>query len=64
MKPLLMAVATAAALVAPLASAQKIGVTMATFDDIFLNILRNSMAEAARKAGASVQIEDAGSDVA
>ncbi|ABM55856.1 sugar ABC transporter substrate-binding protein [Verminephrobacter eiseniae] len=63
MKPLLMAVATAAALVAPLASAQKIGVTMATFDDIFLNILRNSMADAARKAGASVQIEDAGSDV-
>src|SRR6218665_1247584 len=63
MKPLLMAVAMAAALAAPLASAQKIGVTMATFDDIFLNILRNSIADAARKAGASVQIEDAGSDV-
>ncbi|ABM55857.1 sugar ABC transporter substrate-binding protein [Verminephrobacter eiseniae] len=64
MKTLLMAVVTAtAALAAPLASAQKIGVTMSQFDDNFLTILRNSMADSARKAGVSVQIEDAGGDV-
>src|SRR6218665_546781 len=64
MKTLLMAVVTAtAALAVPLASAQKIGVTMSQFDDNFLTILRNSMADSARKAGVSVQIEDAGGDV-
>src|SRR6218665_741426 len=43
-KTLLMAVVTAtAALAAPLASAQKIGVTMSQFDDNFLTILRNSI---------------------
>src|SRR6218665_833466 len=64
MKTLLMAVVTAtAALAAPLASAQKIGVTMSQFYHNFLTTLRNSMADWARKAGFSEQIEEAGGDV-
>ncbi|MBU9436783.1 sugar ABC transporter substrate-binding protein [Burkholderia multivorans] len=63
MKTKLMAVAAAAMLAMPLAHAEKIGVTMASFDDAFLTILRNSIADAARKDGATVQIEDAGNDV-
>ncbi|ABX15578.1 sugar ABC transporter substrate-binding protein [Burkholderia multivorans] len=63
MKTKLMAVAAAAMLAMPLAHAEKIGVTMASFDDTFLTILRNSIADAARKDGATVQIEDAGNDV-
>ncbi|MGU7769435.1 sugar ABC transporter substrate-binding protein [Burkholderia sp. MR1-5-21] len=63
MKTKLMAVAAAAILVMPLAHAEKIGVTMASFDDTFLTILRNSIADAAKKDGAGVQIEDAGNDV-
>lgn len=62
-KILLAAAAAVVALSAPLASAQKIGVSMALFDDAFLTILRNGMLDAAKKAGASVQIEDAGGDV-
>lgn len=63
MKTKLMAVAAAVMLAMPLAHAEKIGVTMASFDDTFLTILRNSIADAARKDGATVQIEDAGNDV-
>ncbi|AJY12528.1 sugar ABC transporter substrate-binding protein [Burkholderia dolosa] len=63
MKTKLMAVAAAAILAMPLAHAEKIGVTMASFDDTFLTILRNSIADAAKKDGATVQIEDAGNDV-
>lgn len=63
MKTKLMAVAAAAMLAVPLAHAEKIGVTMASFDDTFLTILRNSIADAAKKDGATVQIEDAGNDV-
>lgn len=63
MKTKLMAVAAAAILAAPLAHAEKIGVTMASFDDTFLTILRNSIADAAKKDGATVQIEDGGNDV-
>ncbi|MBU9468214.1 sugar ABC transporter substrate-binding protein [Burkholderia multivorans] len=63
MKTKLMAVAAAAMLTMPLAHAEKIGVTMASFDDTFLTILRNSIADAAKKDGATVQIEDAGNDV-
>ncbi|MBU9586145.1 sugar ABC transporter substrate-binding protein [Burkholderia multivorans] len=63
MKTKLMAVAAAAMLAMPLAHAEKIGVTMASFDDTFLTILRNSIADAAKKDGATVQIEDAGNDV-
>src|SRR6218665_251727 len=64
MKTLLMAVVTAtAALAAPLAGAQRIGGTMAPFEDNFLTVLPNRMAASARKAGVSVQTEDAGGDV-
>lgn len=63
MKTKLMAVAAAAMLAMPLAHAEKIGVTMASFDDTFLTILRNSIADAAKKDGATVQVEDAGNDV-
>ncbi|KUY81753.1 sugar ABC transporter substrate-binding protein [Burkholderia cepacia] len=63
MKTKLMAVAAAAILAAPLAHAEKIGVTMASFDDTFLTILRNSIADSAKKDGAKVQIEDGGNDV-
>jgi len=38
-------------------------VTMASFDDTFLTILRNSIGDAAKKDGATVQIEDGGNDV-
>ncbi|MEK8027385.1 MAG: hypothetical protein RLY78_4336 [Pseudomonadota bacterium] len=63
MKKLLLAAAAAAALASPLAHAQKIGVSMAVFDDTFLTILRNGITDAAKKAGASAQIEDAKNDV-
>ncbi|MCA8295125.1 sugar ABC transporter substrate-binding protein [Burkholderia sp. AU30198] len=63
MKTKLMAVAAAAILAVPLAHAEKIGVTMASFDDTFLTILRNSIADSAKKDGATVQIEDGGNDV-
>ncbi|KVN42931.1 rhizopine-binding protein [Burkholderia territorii] len=63
MKTKLMAAAAAAILAMPLAHAEKIGVTMASFDDTFLTILRNSIGDAAKKDGATVQIEDGGNDV-
>ncbi|PFH26373.1 sugar ABC transporter substrate-binding protein [Burkholderia sp. JKS000303] len=63
MKTKLMAAAAATILAMPLAHAEKIGVTMASFDDTFLTILRNSISDAAKKDGATVQIEDGGNDV-
>lgn len=63
MKTKLMAAAAATILAMPLAHAEKIGVTMASFDDTFLTILRNSIGDAAKKDGATVQIEDGGNDV-
>ena len=63
MKKMLMAVAVAGTLATPMAHAQKIGVTMAAFDDTFLTILRNGINDSAKKASASAQIEDAGNDV-
>ncbi|MCW5223602.1 sugar ABC transporter substrate-binding protein [Verminephrobacter aporrectodeae subsp. tuberculatae] len=64
MKKLFLAATAAATLLASsLVCAQKIGVTMAQFDDTFLTILRTGISDAAKKAGASVQIEDAGGDV-
>lgn len=63
MKNRLLAAVAAALLAAPLAHAQKIGVTMALFDDTGLTILRGGIAEAAKKHGADVQVEDAGNDV-
>lgn len=64
MKKLLVAAAVTTTLLSPFAAqAQKIGVTMAAFDDTFLTILRNGISDASKKAGASAQIEDAGNDV-
>ncbi len=63
MKKLLLAAAVAGTLATPLAHAQKIGVTMALFDDTFLTILRNGITDASKKAGATVQIEDGKNDV-
>ena len=60
---LTLAASTLFALAAPAAHAQKIGVSMALFDDTFLTILRNGITDAGKKAGASVQVEDGGNDV-
>jgi len=60
---LALAAAAAATLGSQAAFAQKIGVSMALFDDNFLTVLRNGIAEAGKKAGANVQIEDAKNDV-
>ncbi|MDQ7743840.1 sugar ABC transporter substrate-binding protein [Hydrogenophaga pseudoflava] len=64
MKKLLVAAAISTTLLSPFAAhAQKIGVSMALFDDTFLTILRNGISDAGKKAGANVQIEDATNDV-
>ncbi|KVO56510.1 sugar ABC transporter substrate-binding protein [Burkholderia stagnalis] len=63
MKTKLMTAAAAAILAMPLAHAEKIGVTMASFDDTFLTILRNGIVDAAKKDGVGTQVEDAGNDV-
>ncbi len=63
MKKLLVAAAVSATLLSPLAAqAQKIGVAMA-LQDTFLTILKNGTLDAAKKAGATVQVEDAQNDV-
>jgi inositol transport system substrate-binding protein len=47
------------------AFADKIGVSMAKFDDNFLTVLRNGMIEQAKgMSGVELQVEDAGNDVA
>jgi ABC-type sugar transport system substrate-binding protein len=64
MKKLLTAATLGTALLLPLAAdAQRIGVTMVDYNDTFRTLLRNGVAEAAKKAGASVQFEDGRSDV-
>ena len=64
MKKILLAAACIMALSAP-ASAAKIGVSMAKFDDNFLTVLRNGMiAQAKGMQGVELQVEDAGNDVA
>lgn len=45
------------------ASAQNIGVAISNFNDNFLTLLRESMADNAEKAGAKLQFEDAQMDV-
>jgi inositol transport system substrate-binding protein len=51
-------------MLAPLAAhAEKIGVTMVDYNDTFRTLLRNGVADAARKHGAQIQFEDAKSDV-
>jgi len=62
MKKLLIAAAVAGSLASPMAHAQKIGLAMAQLDT-FLTILKNGTLDAGKKAGAAVQVEDAGNDV-
>jgi len=62
-KNLLTLAATAMVVLAAPAHAQKIGVTMALFDDTFLTILKNGIAGSAKSAGADAQIQDAQNDV-
>jgi inositol transport system substrate-binding protein len=57
--------ASMAALMSTSALAEtKIGVSMALFDDNFLTVLRNGIEAQSKEMGVSVQIEDAGNDVA
>ena len=63
MKRILLALAASTVLSSP-AFAAKIGVSMDKFDDNFLTVLRNSMAEYAKTVpGVTLQIEDAKDDV-
>src|ERR1700736_5550250 len=63
MKRTLIALAAATILCSP-AMATKIGVSMDKFDDNFLTVLRNGMAEYAKtQPGVTLQIEDAKDDV-
>jgi ABC-type sugar transport system substrate-binding protein len=63
MKRIILALAAATVLSSP-AFAAKIGVSMDKFDDNFLTVLRNSMAEYAKtQPGVTLQIEDAKDDV-
>ncbi len=63
MKRALIALAAATVLASP-AFAAKIGVSMDKFDDNFLTVLRNGMAEYAKtQPGVTLQIEDAKDDV-
>jgi inositol transport system substrate-binding protein len=63
MKRILLACAAVAALTTG-AWAEKIGVSMALFDDNFLTVLRNGIQKYADDNGVTVQIEDAQNDVA
>lgn len=63
MKKLFVAAAISSTLLAPMAAhAQKVGLAMAELDT-FLTILKNGTLDAAKKAGATVQVEDAQADV-
>ncbi|MEJ7136909.1 sugar ABC transporter substrate-binding protein [Amphibiibacter pelophylacis] len=63
MKKLILASAATAALLSPLAAhAEKIGLAMAELDT-FLTLLKNGTLDAAKKQGATVQVEDAQADV-
>lgn len=62
MKKMLIAAAAAAALVSPVAHAQKVGLAMAQLDT-FLTLVKNGTLDAGKKAGATVQVEDAQNDV-
>jgi ABC-type sugar transport system substrate-binding protein len=64
MKRMLIALA-AATILSSAAHAEKIGVSMALFDDNFLTVLRNGMADYAKTLpGVTLHIEDAQNDVA
>src|SRR5580692_2799243 len=65
MKRILLALAAASVLASPaFAAATKIGVSMDKFDDNFLTVLRNGMADYAKSVpGVTIQVEDAKDDV-
>ena len=63
MKKLILGAAFAA-LMTSSAMAEKVGVSMALFDDNFLTVLRNGIQKYADENGIEVQIEDAQNDVA
>ncbi|KRB59465.1 rhizopine-binding protein [Rhizobium sp. Root708] len=57
--------AAAALLMSTAAHAETVGVSMAKFDDNFLTVLRNGMQDYAKTlSGVTLQVEDAGNDVA
>ncbi|MFB9947552.1 sugar ABC transporter substrate-binding protein [Rhizobium puerariae] len=57
-------IAAFASMLATTASAETIGVSMALFDDNFLTVLRNGMADYAKtQKGVTLQVEDAQNDV-
>jgi inositol transport system substrate-binding protein len=64
MKKFLLAASMAALMSTSAVAETKIGVSMALFDDNFLTVLRNGIDAQSKDMGASVQIEDAGNDVA
>src|ERR1700721_2068925 len=64
MKRILFALAAATVLSSPAFATTKIGVSMDKFDDNFLTVLRNGMADYAKTVpGVTLQIEDAKDDV-
>src|SRR6202522_2334788 len=64
MKRILLALAAASVLSSPAFAATKIGVSMDKFDDNFLTVLRNGMADYAKTVpGVTLQVEDAKDDV-
>jgi inositol transport system substrate-binding protein len=64
MKKFVLAAAMAALLSSSALAADKIGVSMALFDDNFLTVLRNGIEAQSKDMGVEVQIEDAQNDVA
>ena len=64
MKKFLFAASLAAMMSTSAFAETKIGVSMALFDDNFLTVLRNGIDAQSKDMGVSVQIEDAGNDVA
>ena len=64
MKRILLALAATTMMASSAFAADKIGVSMSKFDDNFLTVLRNGIEAQAKGMDASVQIEDAGNDVA
>ncbi|MFN0193026.1 MAG: substrate-binding domain-containing protein [Aestuariivirga sp.] len=63
MKKLILAAAMAALMSSTAYAADKIGVSMARFDDNFLTVLRNGIEAQSKELGVEVQIEDAQDDV-
>ncbi|MFO1032924.1 MAG: sugar ABC transporter substrate-binding protein [Hyphomicrobiales bacterium] len=64
MKKFLLAAAIATLMTGTAHAADKIGVSMALFDDNFLTVLRNGIDAKGKEMGLEVQIEDAKNDVA